>query len=303
MVAFGFWLQTVALQQPSFQWDGGLSASFILLLAVVVLLLAFFHYRHTRRIESGRFSLEQELSAAKLALEQAGAELQQAKEKIQTLRLQDPLTGLKNRRFITEFLEKDIAYVLRDYTASQTLSQRRTHFYFVVIELDNLGQINKTYGNAAGDFVLKSFAKLLLDCIRKADIPVRWGGSEFLVVCRQCQRHQAHRIAARICQNLEAAKFNWAEDVTLKTTCSIGYSPFPMLTHRPDVVGWDQVIQIAKKALSYAREAGGNTFFGIYSKIKDEFPNGSLPPVSPDAFNKGYFHLVEADNILQLEDI
>ena len=271
------------------------SIHFYWLMFAVVLTLAIIHYRYTRRLESGRINVEQELASTKLALEQSEAQLQDARNKIRSLILSDPLTGLRNRRFITEYLDKDIAHVLRNVATKEVNRTAKNHIYFLLVELDQLSEINAVYGMSAGDFVLKKFAKLLTEGIRKADIPVRWSGSEFLVVCRHCERTSAKKIAERFCKDLQDAVFNWNSKVDLKVTCSMGYCPFPFSTEAPELWSWEDVVHLAKKALLAAQAKGGNTYIGIYPGGKVLNAATKNLPLNESALEEGYISMVERD--------
>jgi diguanylate cyclase (GGDEF)-like protein len=84
----------------------------------------------------------------------------------------DSLTGLYNRRFFDEALAQNIE-AARRYGRELSL---------VLFDLDKFKQVNDTCGHLAGDEVLKNFARLLQETVRKADIVCRIGGDEFAVI-------------------------------------------------------------------------------------------------------------------------
>jgi diguanylate cyclase (GGDEF)-like protein len=86
--------------------------------------------------------------------------------------VRDPLTGLYNRRFFDEALAQNM----------ETARRYERELGLVLFDLDNLKAVNDTCGHAAGDSALKTFAELLKETARKADIVCRIGGDEFAVI-------------------------------------------------------------------------------------------------------------------------
>jgi diguanylate cyclase (GGDEF)-like protein len=97
-------------------------------------------------------------------------------ETFEKLSILDPLTGLFNRRFAVEYLPREIARCERN----------NMPLVAALIDLDDFKQTNDTYGHAAGDAVLEGFAQHIRKAIRSADLPVRMGGDEFLIVLPEC---------------------------------------------------------------------------------------------------------------------
>jgi PleD family two-component response regulator len=98
------------------------------------------------------------------------SELHGRAETVERLSILDELTGLFNRRFAFEYLSREIVRCQRDSVS----------LIVVLIGLDDFGDINETYGHAAGDAILQAFARHIKQGIRSADLPVRMGGDEFL---------------------------------------------------------------------------------------------------------------------------
>ncbi|MFB6291660.1 MAG: GGDEF domain-containing protein [Candidatus Bipolaricaulia bacterium] len=92
--------------------------------------------------------------------------------------LKDPLTGLYNRRYFQEFIEKEAER-----------ARRYGHpISFSMMDINNFKDINDRYSHMVGDEVLKDISQLLLDNIRESDILVRYGGDEFLLVMPETNR-------------------------------------------------------------------------------------------------------------------
>jgi diguanylate cyclase (GGDEF)-like protein len=109
-------------------------------------------------------------------------------EKFYGLSILDPLTGLYNRRYGEECLQKEITRV----------EKNNYELAVLVLDLDYFKQINDQFGHAAGDVVLKEFARHLRRAIRACDVPVRIGGDEFIVVLPECPRENVHIILSRL---------------------------------------------------------------------------------------------------------
>lgn len=104
----------------------------------------------------------------------------------------DVLTGLYNRRYFEETLSDHIA-AARRYQRELSL---------VLFDIDCLKKINDTQGHAAGDTVLRQFAKTLKSTARKADIVCRYGGDEFAVILPETGIQNARIFVNRIRQSL-----------------------------------------------------------------------------------------------------
>jgi diguanylate cyclase (GGDEF)-like protein len=100
----------------------------------------------------------------------------------------DQLTNLYNRKFFNEIAKKEIAR-----------SKRHQHpLSCALIDIDRFKEINDTYGHQEGDRVLKNMGRLILKTCRESDIPVRWGGDEFLLLLPETKEKQAHDLMKRI---------------------------------------------------------------------------------------------------------
>jgi diguanylate cyclase (GGDEF)-like protein len=114
--------------------------------------------------------------------------LQVRAEEFARLALVDSLTGLSNRRVMEGRLASEAAR-----------SERYGHPLTVIsFDLDKFKQINDTYGHAAGDQVLREFARRLTSTIRKSDIAARMGGDEFLILLPECDTGQVQTLLDRL---------------------------------------------------------------------------------------------------------
>ncbi len=120
-------------------------------------------------------------------------ELQQQAEWFHQLSTTDPLTGLFNRRFVTEQLRHEIS---RAHRYGRRLA-------VALFDLDHFKQINDLYGHLTGDEVLREFAALLREKTRSSDASARYGGDEFLVILPESAETQAERFLHRVGRSIE----------------------------------------------------------------------------------------------------
>jgi diguanylate cyclase (GGDEF)-like protein len=204
-------------------------------------------------------------------LSERNEQLKRLNEKLKEVSVTDSLTGLKNRRYLYEFIESRVAAVNRrteDTQKSKTLSQKvdiTPSIFFIMIDLDGFKTINDTYGHAAGDQVLIQVRDTLRASCRESDIIIRWGGDEFLIVGENNNVRAAEQLAERIRRNLVENQYQIAEGLAVKLSGSIGFSMYPFSIHgKADLLSWEQVIAIADHAAYTAKKNGRNAWVGIY---------------------------------------
>lgn len=169
-------------------------------------------------------------------------ETRQLMEKLHESALRDALTGLHNRRFLIENIDKLVAGVLR----------RGRPLGLVMCDLDFFKQVNDQHGHDVGDAVLKEAALLIHNSVRAADWVIRFGGEEFLVLLMDIDEGCSAMVAEKIRQKIENASFR-IPDGSLKKTVSIGVCEFP---HDCNTI-W-QAIKYADIALYKAKDGGRN---------------------------------------------
>ncbi|MEW6594247.1 MAG: diguanylate cyclase [Thermodesulfobacteriota bacterium] len=112
-------------------------------------------------------------------------ELRQMQEALRTQSIRDPLTGLYNRRYMEESLQREISKARRQ-AASLVL---------FMLDLDHFKQVNDTYGHVTGDWVLRKLGEIIRHSIREEDIACRYGGEEFVVIFPNIPAEDARRRA------------------------------------------------------------------------------------------------------------
>ena len=113
---------------------------------------------------------------------------------VQRLAVTDPLTGLFNRHKFDEAITTEVERASR-YDRPLSL---------LMIDMDNLKDINDTYGHPAGDKVLAQVGEIVRDQLRKLDLPVRFGGDEFLILLPEADIHVAVKVAERVNRRIAA---------------------------------------------------------------------------------------------------
>jgi two-component system sensor histidine kinase ChiS len=112
--------------------------------------------------------------------------------------------------------------------------------------------------------VLIQIRDRLLRAVRDMDTVVRWGGDEFLLVARQCDRSQAWNLADRVEELVSGELFDIGNGQTLSLTCSLGFAPYPVVpSHPPGAVSWIKVVEMADRCLYAAKESGRNGWVGV----------------------------------------
>ena len=186
------------------------------------------------------------------------AELQQAYAALEQVSLTDQLTGLRNRRFLLQQIDADVALTLRAHDDGPADSGVGRDLVFFMIDLDHFKRVNDQHGHAAGDMVLVDMQQRLQLVFRESDHLVRWGGEEFLVVARASQRADAWAVAERIRAVVAGRPFQLPGGVAMDCTCSVGYACYPFVPAAPRLLGWEQVVELADQALYLAKAAGRN---------------------------------------------
>ncbi|MFN3075697.1 MAG: diguanylate cyclase [Alphaproteobacteria bacterium] len=185
----------------------------------------------------------------------------EAKRLLSSLRqsaLTDPLTGTHNRRFLDQYIESLCAGAMR----------RESRIGVLMCDVDYFKQVNDRHGHNAGDEVLRKVADRIRSTIRQADILVRFGGEEFLVLLMDVTEGHSAMIAEKIRAACAATPFTLPSGAVLEKTMSIGVAEFPTDSDR----SW-QVVKFADVAMYRSKEDGRDrvTRFSREMWAGDEF--------------------------------
>lgn len=195
--------------------------------------------------------LEDEVAQRTEEIAERNAALEFANERLREASLTDPLTGLGNRRCLRE--------VVTGLISAQGDPPER--FVLMVVDLDHLKPINDQHGHDGGDRVLVAVADILRGMCRASDRIVRWGGDEFVVLCRSADIDSAAVLAERIRSAVANKIFQVGDGTVARTSCSIGFAPHPFVAAAPDRLSWEQSLALADAAL-YRAKRQRNTWLG-----------------------------------------
>jgi diguanylate cyclase (GGDEF)-like protein/putative nucleotidyltransferase with HDIG domain len=154
----------------------------------------------------------------------------------------DGLTTLYNHRTGQEKLTEQLRMAER----------YQRHIAVVMVDVDHFKSINDNYGHPVGDTVLKAVAKLIKSNCRDVDIPIRYGGEEFMIVLPEVNQEGAHVVAERIRRSL-ASEVILHEGIKLSVTASLGIATFP-----DDAHDQHHLLELADKALYLSKRMGRN---------------------------------------------
>ncbi len=184
----------------------------------------------------------------------------------ETLSTTDPLTGVRNRRYLEQIIAGEVAGSLRRHrsAAEQGSAPEDADLACLLLDIDHFKQVNDTYGHAVGDRLLVEMARALERVCRGSDVVVRWGGEEFLILGRFADRSHTAAHAERLRRVVErlAVPVGEAGGPTLRVTCSIGYAVFPLDVQHPEALSWDEIVRVADRALYAAKRGGRNQCSG-----------------------------------------
>jgi diguanylate cyclase (GGDEF)-like protein len=157
-----------------------------------------------------------DLERANLALQAEVEERRRAEQRAHDLAIKDALTGLLNRRSLTEHLEHAVAYAAR----------HKSRFALLFLDLDDFKSINDDYGHAAGDALLVQAADRIKHAVREADVVARLGGDEFVVLLKGvATQSEAAVVAQKIAAAIARPCIIDADTMTL--SASVGIAIFP----------------------------------------------------------------------------
>jgi diguanylate cyclase (GGDEF)-like protein/PAS domain S-box-containing protein len=153
-------------------------------------------------------------AAGQIALSIASLKLREA---LKDQSIRDPLTGLYNRRFMQESLDREL------------LRARRTNRPFTVmfVDIDHFKRFNDSFGHDAGDLVLQVFANTLVNHFRGGDIICRYGGEEFALVLPDSSLKDAERRANDLRVEVKKLSINHRNTILEPITFSVGLAAFP----------------------------------------------------------------------------
>jgi len=194
-----------------------------------------------------KFGLEKEIkiSQGKLAeMSSLEKEMKQAQIQLAEMSTRDELTGLYNRRYFIESLERELARAKR----------YKRNLGFCMIDLDKFKYINDTYGHLAGDMTLSNIGRMFDDHFRQGDLICRYGGEEFAVILPDTSLKSAMAVCERLRKKVLSHKFKYnSSDFSI--SISIGVALYNNLVHKSS----NELVSAADQALYRAKKEGRNS--------------------------------------------
>lgn len=187
-------------------------------------------------------------------------QLQHQANRLARLAIEDPLTGLYNRRYLTEYLENEL----------RRSREQDAPFTIIIADLDNFKNINDRFTHAVGDDVLKTTAQIMLLACRPGDVVARYGGEEFVIALPDTNAFGAEALCERIRRSVES--YNWRQfHSQLTVTISLGIAD-EIVEHK------DALLAQADRRLYQAKHEGKNrTVSGFTERMTDITPPDAMP--------------------------
>ncbi len=197
-----------------------------------------FRANHQQTFETlSRITIE--LTDITRELNRKNRDLKAANERITQLMNTDPLTGLANRRYLKEILDRELSSARR----------HKLHLSALMADIDHFKSVNDTYGHDVGDMVLVSVSHSLKDASRKEDLVARFGGEEFVIVLPDAPLEDALQCAERMRKRIEGLAF---PGIDKPVTASFGATEF-LFTEEAEAL-----LKRADEALYEAKHGGRN---------------------------------------------
>lgn len=163
------------------------------------------------------------------------------RETLRVQALRDPLTGLMNRRFVEEWIDREAARADRSGQS----------FGVIMADVDHFKAINDVHGHDAGDQLLKAVADAIRGALRAGDMPCRYGGEEFLILLADIEPDLLLSRAEAVRRQVASIRIDYAGVPLPGVTISAGVALYP--THGRTAT---DVVQLADAALYEAKRAG-----------------------------------------------
>jgi diguanylate cyclase (GGDEF)-like protein/PAS domain S-box-containing protein len=176
--------------------------------------------------------------ASQVALSVASLKL---RETLREQSIRDPLTGLYNRRFMEESLEREL----------ERASRKKQPLAVLFLDLDHFKRFNDTFGHDAGDMVLQSLGDLLRTFFRATDICCRYGGEEFAIIMPESSSEDAVKRADALRSEVKSLRLQYKKNTLGMVTLSAGVAAFPEYAATSA-----ELLEIADKCLYESKAKG-----------------------------------------------
>jgi diguanylate cyclase (GGDEF)-like protein len=179
-------------------------------------------------------------------------EIKKAHEKMAEMSTRDELTGLYNRRYCMEGLEREVSRAKR----------YGNHLSLCIMDLDHFKRINDIHGHPAGDMVLRGVGRMLDNCMRQSDLVCRYGGEEFVAILPDTQPNEARIVCERFRRTVAGHIFRHGGS-NFRITVSVGMASYCSDEYKSPA----QFLEMADQALYDAKARGRDRV------VEFEWPN------------------------------
>lgn len=170
-------------------------------------------------------------------------EVRAARAQLETLAVQDELTGLYNYRYLHTRLGEEF----------KRSERYRDPLACAMVDVDHFKQVNDAHGHDVGDRVLEEIARRLRGAVREIDVVARYGGEEFLLVLPSTHFAGALTVADRVWRSIGGSEIE-IDAISLNVTISVGVALYPSR----DIRSKDDLLKAADRALYQAKTDGRN---------------------------------------------
>jgi diguanylate cyclase (GGDEF)-like protein len=182
--------------------------------------------------------------------------------------IRDLLTGLYNRRYLEESLEREVARTWRD----------KKPLAVIMLDVDHFKRFNDQYGHEGGDAVLQALGRVLRETARSSDIVARYGGEEFTVLLHNASLTGAREWGERLRENVGRMEVKAGGQTLPPITISLG-----LAMYGENGVAADELLRAADAAL-YQAKRGGRDRLVVAEPIKEQLASALpgmavLPPI------------------------
>ena len=161
-------------------------------------------------------------------------------QRLQEITVTDDVTSLYNSRYLHETLA-------REFERAQRYNQP---FSLIFFDLDHFKNVNDAHGHLAGSRLLSEIGELVKESIRALDVPIRYGGDEFVIVLPQTDKEKAVHVARRMRLSLNEGVFLQGMDLAIRVTASFGVANYPA-----DAQDKEAVLRLADEAMYRVKES------------------------------------------------
>jgi diguanylate cyclase (GGDEF)-like protein/putative nucleotidyltransferase with HDIG domain len=169
-------------------------------------------------------------------------------ERTERQSMTDSLTGLPNRRYFHDILQRELIRSQRNHRPLSVIN----------VDLDHFKEVNDEYGHSKGDEILQGFAKVLTQQVRSIDLPVRFGGEEFLVLLPDTDKEGAMMVAEKIRRAADRLSIPRLGSMPgRRIAASAGVATYPI-----DALESEELLRCSDQAMYLAKNLGRNQVIG-----------------------------------------